>query len=182
MHCIQTENIPSVLILNSNQMQVCFAQGCNSTYAPIGSKHVTIVGSEEKWAITVLVSLTNNGVVLPFQAIHKGTTPASLPSKSCQSYQECIDAGFLFESSITSTYWSMQKTMQNFVNTTLALYFDDQKKKLNLPSDHIHQSEEFLNWMQKEHKNTLVNFVSARMTGLFRPCDVGFQCIFKHSL
>jgi hypothetical protein len=33
--------------------------------------------------------------------------------------------------------------------------------------------------MKKHHMAIIVNFVPARMTGLFQPCDVGFQRIFK---
>jgi len=35
--------------------------------------------------------------------------------------------------------------------------------------------------MGENHEEIIVEFVPARMTGLFQPCDVGFQRIFKHS-
>jgi hypothetical protein len=75
------EDIPSELMANSDQMQVVLQQGCDKTYAPKSSKQVTTLGSEEKRAITVLTTLTNDGVLLPFQTIHKGSTLQSLPSK-----------------------------------------------------------------------------------------------------
>jgi hypothetical protein len=105
-------------------------------------------------AITVLTTLTNDGVLLPFQTIHKGSTSLSLPSKDSRSMSEARDAGFLFESSMTSTYWSTQASMRNFVNTILAPYFETVKVKLNLPPAQcslwlidcwsVHRSKEFL--------------------------------------
>ncbi|KAF8224810.1 hypothetical protein L208DRAFT_1308991 [Tricholoma matsutake] len=82
--------------------------------------------------------------------------------------------------------------MKHFVNRILAPHFESTKVQLGLPPDQhslwqidcwlVHHSDQFLNWMGKAHKTVLVHFVPACMTGLFQPCDVGFQRIFKHSL
>ena len=80
-YTIKDEEIPSALIVNSDQTQVTLAQGCHMTYAPIGLRQVVTAGSEEKRVITVMVSSSNNGTLLPFQAIYKGSTQTSLPSK-----------------------------------------------------------------------------------------------------
>ena len=162
------------------------------TYAPIGLKQVVTAGSEEKRVITVMVSLSNNGTLLPFQAIYKGSTQTSLPSKKAKSYKEATEAGFLFESSMTQTYWSTQDTMRSFVNRILVPYYDKIKKELGLPPQQrsmwqidcwsVHRSEEFMTWMGKSHENIVVNFVPARMTGLFQPANVGIQCILKQSM
>ena len=186
------EDIPSKLIANSDQTQVLLQQGCDKTYAPKGSKQVATLGSEEKRAITVLTTLTNDGVLLPFQTIHKGSTPQSLPSKGCRSMSDARAAGFLLESSMSSTYWSTQATMRNFVDTILAPHFEGVKVELGLPHAQcllwlidcwsVHRSEEFLTWMVIKHETIIILFVPAGCTGLFQPCDVGFQRIFKHSL
>ncbi|KAF5372041.1 hypothetical protein D9615_008034 [Tricholomella constricta] len=169
-----------------------YAQGCHMTYAPVGSKQVTTVGSEEKRAITVMVSIANDGTLLPFQVIYKGATDASLPSPSARSMKEALKAGFSFEASKTSTYWSTQETMKNFVNKILVPYFDHVIRRDNLRPDQrrlwqidcwsVHRSEEFMNWMGANHPLIIVNFVPARMTSIFQPSDVGFQRVFKHSL
>ena len=191
-YVVKHEDIHSALIANSDQTQVTLQQGCNMTYAPTGSKQVVTVGSEEKRAITVLVTLTNDGVVLPFQTIYKGSTAGSRPSQNSRSMAEALGAGFLFESSKTSTYWSTQETMRNFVNTILSPYFENVKVKLGLPHQQcslwfidcwsVHRSDEFLSWMAVTHITIIVLFVPAGCTGLFQACDVGFQRIFKHSL
>ncbi|PPR03038.1 hypothetical protein CVT26_004573 [Gymnopilus dilepis] len=191
-HVVKHEDILSYLIANSDQTQVTLAQGANLTYAKIGSAQVSTLGSDEKRAITVLVTLTNDGTVLPFQAIYKGSTNASLPKKDAKGMQEAVAAGFLFESSKTSTYWSTQATMRNFVEKILAPHFEAVKVRHGLPSCQkslwlidcwsVHRSDEFLTWIAVHHSTIIVLFVPAGLTGLFQPCDVGFQRIFKHSL
>lgn len=190
-YSVRNENIPSKLMVNSDQTQLTLAQGCHLTYDKIGSKQVTTVGSEEKRAITVLVSLTNDGTLLPFQTIYKGSTVGCLPSGDSPGYAESVNAGFLFEPSKTATYWSTIPTMKSFVNNTLAPYFQKTKADLGLPEDQramwyidcwsVHRSDPFLDWMGEKHANIIVDFVPARMTGLYQPCDVGFQRVFKHS-
>ena len=191
-YVVKDQDIISALIANSDQTQMVLQQGCNVTYAPKGSKQVTTLGSEEKRALTVFVTLTNDGLLLPFQTIHKGNTSQSLPSKNCRSMKEALENGFLFESSKTTTYWSTQATMQNFVNTVLAPHFEKVKAINGLPCSQrslwlidcwsVHRSDEFLSWMATHHKTIIILFVLAGCTGLFQPCDVGFQRIFKHSL
>lgn len=185
-------DIHSKLIVNSDQTQMALAQGCHMTYAPKNSTQVSVIGSEEKRAITVLVSVTNDGVLLPYQSIHSGMTARSLPASDCPCMKESLDAGHLFESSMTKTYWSTPKTMQNFVNRTLAPYFDAVKAELGLPADQhsiwlidcwsVHRSRKFQSWIFQNHPTIIVIFVPAGLTGLWQPCDVGIQKAFKHSL
>jgi hypothetical protein len=189
---VKDEQIPSALLVNSDQTQVVLAQGCHMTYAPSGANQVATVGSEEKRAITILPSVTNDGKLLPIQAIYKGLNPKSLPSPAARSRYESEKAGFLFELSKTATYWSTIATMKNFVNMTLAPYFDSVREELGLDRDQmalwlidcwsVHRSKEFLEWMASKHPLIIVIFVPAGMTGSFQPCDVGLQRIFKHSL
>jgi DDE superfamily endonuclease len=191
-YSVKDKSIPPELMANSDQTQLTLAQGCHMTYAKVGSKQVSTIGTEEKRAITVMVTLTNDSKVLPFQVIYKGSTATSLPSKNCRSRKEAEEAGFLLKASMTKTYWSTQQTMKNFVNKIMAPHFDSMKVRLSLPPDQrslwqidcwsVHRSDEFLNWMGKNHETILTHFVPACMTGLFQPCDVGFQHIFKHSL
>ena len=191
-YTINDKEIPSALIVNSDQTQVTLAQGCHMTYTPIGSKQVVTAGSEEKRVITVMVSLSNNGTLLPFQVIFKGSTQTSLPSKKAKSFKEATEVGFLFESSMTQTYWSTQDTMHSFVNWILVPYYDKIKKELGLPPQQrsmwqincwsVHRSKEFMTWMGKSRENIVVNFVPARMTGLFQLADVSIQRILKQSM
>jgi hypothetical protein len=81
---------------NSNQTQVVLAQGSDVTYPPVNSKQIATIGSEEKRAFTFLVTLSNDGKLLPFQCIYKGSTSASLPAKDARSMADALAEGFLY--------------------------------------------------------------------------------------
>jgi hypothetical protein len=132
-YVIKDHSVPRDLMANTDQMQMTLAQGCHMTYDKIGSNQVATIGAEEKRAITVLITLTGDGLLLPFQSIHKGLMKGLLPKNNAPRMAESLEAGFLFESSHTKTYWSTQVTMCNFVDNLLALHFEATKQHLSLP-------------------------------------------------
>ena len=137
-----------------------------------------------------MVMVTSAGLLLPFQTIYQGKTNRSCPEPTSPNYGDAIAAGFRFEFSGTATYWSNQRTMQDFVDKMLAPYFDCTKVKLGLPLQQkslwqidvwaVHRSNEFLDWMRENHPTILVDFVPGGCTGIAQPCDVGIQRLFKH--
>ncbi|KAF8800178.1 hypothetical protein BYT27DRAFT_7038673, partial [Phlegmacium glaucopus] len=175
-YSIKEYDIPSGLYVNSDQTQVVYAPGDKMTYAPIGAKQVALVGGEEKRAFTVMVSVANDGTLLPFQAIYEGKTHVSCPSKSAPHYDDMISAGMLLEFSGTQTYWSNMTTMKSFVNNILAPYFDAKRVALHLPPTQkalwqidvwsVHRSKEFRGWMSANHNNIILDFVPGGCTGL----------------
>jgi hypothetical protein len=189
---IKEEDIPPELFVNSDQTQVVYAQGCKLTWTKTGSRQVTVIGEDEKRAFTIVVSISNSGELLPFQAIYQGHTTKSCPSKSAPNYDEAKGAGFRFEFSKSKTYWSTQETMCLLVDNIIAPYFAKQKAKLGLPESQkaiwqidvwsVHRSVEFRTWMKTNHPNITLDFVPGGCTGLWQACDVGMQRIFKHSL
>jgi hypothetical protein len=191
-YSIKEYDIPSGLYVNSDQTQVVFAPGNKMTYAPVGAKQVALVGGEEKRAFTVMVSVANDGMLLPFQGIYEGKTQVSCPSKSAPHYNDLINTGALLEFSGTHTYWSNMTTMKTFVNNILAPYFDAKRLALGLPPTQkalwqidvwsVHRSEEFRSWMLANYTNIILDFVPGGCTGLHQPCDVGIQRPFKHSV
>lgn len=140
----------------------------------------------------LLVSVTCDGTVLPFQAVYQGLTEQSLPQPSAPCYNDCIKAGFHFEFSGTKTYWSNQKTMRTFADHILAPYFAEAKAKAGCPSSQqtmwqidvwaVHRSEEFQTWMCENHPTITVIFVPGGCTGVVQPCDVGVQRPLKLSV
>ena len=46
----------------------------------------------------------------------------------------------------------------------------------------IHRSKEFREWIQATYPFIILLFVPANCTGIFQPCDVGLQRLFKHSV
>ena len=91
--------------MNSDQTQVIYAPGDKMTYAPIRKKQVSLVGGDKKWVFT-MVSIANNGTLLPFQAIYGGQSKHSHPSKNVPHYDDVLQAGMSLEYSRTKTYWS----------------------------------------------------------------------------
>lgn len=191
-YAVWQEDIPSELIVNSDQTQVVFAQGTKFTWAATGSLQVSLVGQDEKRAFTVVLSLSNSGVLLSFQVIYSGASSQSCPQKSADKYNKAIGAGFKFEPSMTSTYWSMQATMRSLVKDIIQPYFSSQKVQLGLKPDHkslwqidvwsVHRSQEFRDYMEDTHPSIILNFVPGGCTLVLQACDVGFQRVFKHSL
>jgi hypothetical protein len=189
---IKEEDVPSELIVNSDQTQVVYAPGSKLTWTKTGSRQVTVIGQDEKRAFTVVVSVSNSGELLPFQAIYQGQSAKSCPSSSAKDYNAAKAAGFRFEFSKSKTYWSTQETMQLLVEKIIVPYFSAQKARLGLPESQksiwqidvwsVHRSEEFRSWVGAHHPNIILDFVPGGCTGVWQACDVGIQRIFKHSL
>jgi hypothetical protein len=154
-----------------------------------GSKQVELVGAEEKQAFTIMASVANDRNLLLFQAIYQGLTPQTEPGQSAPGYADCKAAGFRFEHSGTSTYWSNLKMMQNFVTHILVPYFDCAKAIAGRPLSQksiwqidiwsVHRSLEFCTWMKDHHPDIILDYVPGGCTGVFQPCNVGIQCPFK---
>lgn len=191
-HLIKEEDIPPELWVNSDQTQAIYAPGDKMTWAETGSKQVAVIGTEEKRAITILVSVASDGTVPPMQAIYSGKTDRSRPSKNAPKFKDLADAGFLLQESGTATYWSNIQTMKDFANRILAPYFNKKKAELKLPPSQkslwtidvwsVHRSKEFRGWMKKTHPTIILDFVPGGCTSVAQPCDVGIQRPFKLSL
>lgn len=191
-YTVKEYNIPEAMIVNTDQTQLVYAPGGKLTWAQTGSKQVSIVGLEEKRALTIVVSISASGVFLPIQSIHQGSSSQSLPKPACKSFEESKAAGFRFEPSKTKTYWSTLDTMKLLVTHIIAPYMNAQRSQLGLPGWQkgiweidawsVHRSEAFRQWMKDEFPNILIRYIPAGCTGVFQPCDVGIQRILKHSL
>jgi hypothetical protein len=189
---IKEEDIPPELFVNSDQTQVVYAQGSKLTWAKMGSQQVLVIGEDKKRAFTVVVSVSNSGELLPFQAIHQGYSTKVCPSASAKDYDTTEATGFRFKFSKSKTYWSMQETMHLLFDNIIAPYFSKQKFKLGLPNSQkliwqidvwsVHHSDEFHIWMKGHHSNIILDFVPGGCTPVWQACDVGIQQIFKHSL
>jgi hypothetical protein len=183
---IRNYAIPAALRVNSDQTQVVLQQGSKLTYEKRGAKQVTTHGVEEKRAFTLLVGLSANGKLLPFQSIWGGKTAASLLAPDGDDWEAATGLEFRFEvSGISRNYWSTEGTMKSYVTNTLVPYFQREKTRLHLPSDHpclwqidvwsVHASESFRTWMSQSYPWIILDYVPGGCTGLFQPCDVGFQ-------
>ncbi len=133
-YVVKEEDVPAELIVNSDQTQLVYAQGTKVTWKKSGSKQVSVIGEDEKCAITLLVSIACSGTLFPLQSISQGHTMWVCPKPTALNYDKCQAAAFPFEFSRTQTYWSTFHTMCLFVQHIFAPYFEAQKLWLNLPS------------------------------------------------
>jgi hypothetical protein len=171
---IKEEVIPPELYINSDQTQVVYAQGCKLTWAKTRSWQVIVIGEDEKQGFTVLVSVSNSGELLPFQAIYQGYSTKTCPAASAKDYDAAKAAGLQFEFSKSKTYWSTQETMCTFIDEMLMSYLSKQKVRLGLPKSQksiwqidvwsVHCSEQFQNWMKMHHWNVILDFVPGGCT------------------
>jgi hypothetical protein len=53
---MKEEDILAALYVNTNQTQAVYAQGSNLTWTKTGSVQVSVIGEDEKWAFTAVVS------------------------------------------------------------------------------------------------------------------------------
>ncbi|KIM89788.1 hypothetical protein PILCRDRAFT_94971 [Piloderma croceum F 1598] len=153
---IKEEDIPPELYVNLDQTQVVYAQGSKLTWAKTGSRQVTVIGEDEKRAFTVLVSVSNSGELLPFQAIYQGYSTKTCPAASAKDYDAATEAGFRFEFSKSKTYWSTQETMCTFKSI----------RQIDVWS--VHRSQEFRSWMKAHYLNIIVDFVPGGCTPVWQ--------------
>ena len=77
------EDIPEQLIINWDQTALkysLYVPVSNYTFADKGLKRVKIAGLDDKCQLTVLLSCTIEGRLLPTQVIYAGEAPACLPN------------------------------------------------------------------------------------------------------
>ena len=107
-------------------------------------------------------------------------------------YTEAEEQGFKFEPSCSHTYWSTQVTMWLLANSIIALYFDQKKKELGLPSSQcslrmidcwsVHKSEQFCGWMKISHPTIIISFIPGNCTGVWQPLNVRIQRVLKQRM
>ncbi|KIO17981.1 hypothetical protein M407DRAFT_60203, partial [Tulasnella calospora MUT 4182] len=174
---IRDEGIPASLVINADQTQVVLAQGTKVSYAETGAKQVDVVGQTEKRAFTLMVSVSQDGQVLPFQAIYSGKDPRrSLPKANSSGHQELASAGHRFDVSGTASYWATQETMRSYISHIAVPYFERRKTELGLPLNQrcilyidvwsVHRSNEFRSWIKETYPWILVQYCPGGCTSL----------------
>ena len=197
---IRDHSIPASCCVNSDQTGYTYSRPGSSTYDPIGTNQVAIVGKEDKRAFTIMAGVSMSGEALPFQIMYAGKTDGSLPeindpsptSKFKDANCEARKLRFRFEpTGVAGNHWSNLKTMKSYVRNVLNVYFDEQRTLLKRKNQaciwtidcwSVHRSQEFRDWMRENYSGILVRYVPGGCTGIFQPCDVGIQRILKHAM
>lgn len=190
-YSIKEYDIPDHLFINADQTQMIYAPGNKLTWAATGSLQVSVLRAEEKHAFMLMVGVTASSVALPFQVVYSGKSKQSLPSQDSPFYEAACARNIEFVFSRNTTYWSMHKTMHQYVDDILALYIEATKRELDLPDNQktlwsidvwaVHCSKEFRDWMHTNHPNIILNYVPGGCTSVGQPCDIGIQQPLKLS-
>jgi hypothetical protein len=187
-YLVKAHSIPPELMVNSDQTGIhLIPTGGARTWAEKGSKHVLVHGQDDKRQITVSVSSSAAGDLLPFQAIFTGTTYRCLPPQN-EGRELCEEAGWHL--TYSSNHWSNLDTCKDFVKKILEPYRVKQVQQMGLDDDSkllwllncwsVHISHEFTNWLKEVHPIILLIFVPANCTSVYQPADVILQRPFKH--
>lgn len=101
--------VPPELVINADQTGISYLGTGSRTWELKGVSQVSAVGQAEKRHFTLMVAVTASGDILPFQAIYKGKTASSLPSKAAR--KACEAAGFVFTPG-GEKHWSTIEAMK----------------------------------------------------------------------
>jgi hypothetical protein len=173
VYTIAKEGVHQSLLVNADQTGVILVPGgSQKTYEEQGSRQVLIHGKEEKRAFTAVLATSNDGTVLPTQSIHKGKTPASLPSFDRRAPAEAKGHRFRLN---PSKHWSSLDTTKLWFQEILFPYREQMIKKHGLDETakvivyidcwSVHRSAALGAWLRAPEQNFVVPiFVPANCT------------------
>jgi hypothetical protein len=119
-YLVKAHSIPPELMVNTDQTGIHLIPiGGTRTWAEKGSKHVLVHGQDDKRQITVSVSSSAVGNLLPFQAIFTSTTHRCLPPQN-EGSELCEEAGWHL--TYSGNHWSNLDTCKDFVKKILEPY------------------------------------------------------------
>ena len=117
-------NIADELIINVDQTPSKFVATDNVTLAAKGEKHISRAGATDKRAITVSLSESLDGHILPFRLIYTGKTQRSLPNVT-------FPDGFCL--AYNQKHWSNETETIRLIEDVLAPYIEKVKEEKFLP-------------------------------------------------
>ena len=124
---IAEDKIPQDLIINWDQTAAKFVPTSEWTMAEEGSRQVEVFGLEDKREMTVLLTCTLSGTLLPPQLIYGGKTPQCHPR---------VDFPQGWDVWHSSNHWSTEDTMLRYVDTVLLPYVQATRCNPSLSSDY----------------------------------------------
>ncbi len=94
VYLVKMYNIPPCLVVDTNQTRVHLVptRG-DQTWGKKGSKHVQVLGIEDKRKIAIVVSFSTNWSMLPLQVVFQGTTSRAFPPMN-ERRKNCLSSGF----------------------------------------------------------------------------------------
>ena len=146
-----------------------------------GSRQVPVVGKEDKREITVLLTVTATGKLLPPQVIYQGKTPGCHPKVTFPSSCNIMHS---------ESHWSTEEMMLEYVDQVLVPCVSQTRQELELADDHpalaifdvfrAHRCESFLKTLCTHNIHQV--FVLAGCTGELQPLDLSVNEEFKAAM
>jgi hypothetical protein len=143
-----------------------------------GSKQVPVVGKEDKREITVLLTISASGVLLPPQVIYQGKTPGCHAKITFPSDWNVTHS---------DSHWSTEFTMLEFLDSVIIPYVTSTRVKLELPEDQValaifdvfaaHRCSSVLKKLSDNHINQIL--VPACCTSELQPLHLIVTSEFK---
>ncbi|KAL3700073.1 hypothetical protein R1sor_018095 [Riccia sorocarpa] len=160
--------------------------GQERTYANKGAANVIIEGAGDKRLISVMISSSMQGHILPMQAIFEGKTCRSTPGGEAAR----VLAANGFDVTALESHWTTQITLRGFVRRILVpwiqaiwgrlgLNAESQKAIWLIDAYSVHKSVEFRTWMRENHPNICLLYIPANCTSKLQSADVLLMRPFK---
>ena len=172
--------VPPQLVLNFDQTNAKLFPVSEWTLARKGSKQVAITGKEDKQEITVLLTCTHSGILLPPQVIYAGHTPRCHPSVSFPGD---------WNTTHSDNHWSTEATMTEFLDSFLVPYVNETRKMMELPDDFpavaifdvfaAHRCQSFLQGLSSNNIKPV--FIPDGCTGELQPLDISVNDALRKS-
>ena len=124
---VEMEEIPQELILNWDQTAIHYVPISSWTMAKEGCKKISIAGTDDKRQITVVLTATMTGKLLPLQLVYQGKTRSCLPSMSFSSG---------WDVTFTPNHWCTEVSMECFIHNIIVPYVQETREKLQLDPGH----------------------------------------------
>ncbi|KAL3701234.1 hypothetical protein R1sor_019256 [Riccia sorocarpa] len=186
-YLVYIHDIPEDLVINTDETGLQLFPACQDrTFAVQGSQNVTITGAGDKRHVTVLVSSSARGFVLPMQVIFEGKSDRSCP-KGPEARNLRVNG---FHLTFSPSHWTTVHTFRDFVEFVLVPWLkatceslhrnpDTQKMVWLVDVYSIHISKEFRDWLALKYPNICLLFVPANCTSKLQPADVILMRPFK---
>ena len=120
---VTTDEIPDNMVINWDQTACNLVPGGNWAMVKKGKEQVPIHGMDDKRQITVLLSVTKAGTLLPPQLLYGGKTTKCLPPTKFPSDWDVF---------YSENHWSNETTMLQFLDNVIIPYISHQREVLIL--------------------------------------------------
>lgn len=170
-------DIPDDLVLNWDQTGVKLVPVSDWTMESQGSRQVSIVGIDDKREMTVLVTTSLSGTLLPPQLLYAGKTDKCHPKVQFPSDWDVHHS---------ENHWSNQETMLRYVEKIVLPYVSDYRNRTGRKEQRalcifdVFAAHRTKNFLQKLSSHGIEYvFVPASCTGELQPNDLAVNSLLK---